>query len=607
MISGESIGSYFAASANHCDGVFFVSIPQRELKELYATLLLIDSGESSEEAQHRLSELLARYPEASVEVAELLDQQAALLDAGQITPTAKLPVECSEGDAIHGILSARRRRDTGKASAGLSPLLAGCLVLTHLATAALVWVVLGLSAEQLDSTLADRGTNRNDSKAFPGTDASSSKPHLTAMTGCVWDERETTNVRVGQQVDVGQVLHLQEGIVALDLGRGADLYAKIRVEGPARLSVRQDGLLELNYGSMTADVRGESSDLRMVTGEVEFEMSGTASVGVSATSERSEIHVFEGSVKLSPRQADQGADLIELVRGEAATVWGDRSGKASVVRSKASGNPFVSSRSMATDRLEIGAAYVNAVLEAKPDVYWRFEDIGDQVSNQGQLEGFVGNVGGSVGWDASVENRSLEFGFRKSPGLLISAGVWPREPLDEYTVQFWAKPSHYHRGTMVSLVDEPLPDGQSPQSLLLEVSGPHEPYYEQVPMNALRFSHRAIPSTGPGEEGECYSMTTYSVRRWQQIVARKSGSRLELFRDGEVIASAECAQPLPAGTRVLIGQLFPVLHKANERIAHRPYVGQIDEIAIYSRALTDDEIRRHHELGRQYPTKGDSI
>jgi hypothetical protein len=48
--------------------------------------------------------------------------------------------------------------------------------------------------------------------------------------------------------------------------------------------------------------------------------------------------------------------------------------------------------------------------------------------------------------------------------------------------------------------------------------------------------------------------------------------------------------------RVLLGRLKPVPRRSG-RVHSRPFVGRIDELALYNRPLSAEEVRRHYQLG----------
>ena len=88
--------------------------------------------------------------------------------------------------------------------------------------------------------------------------------------------------------------------------------------------------------------------------------------------------------------------------------------------------------------------------------------------------------------------------------------------------------------------------------------------------------------------------------QWQHVVAQKVGDTLELYVNGELVgtspANADALEPEdPATTpcRLLVGRLKQFQQHPSEV---RAFEGRLDELAVYDRPLTPDEIRRHAAL-----------
>jgi hypothetical protein len=107
----------------------------------------------------------------------------------------------------------------------------------------------------------------------------------------------------------------------------------------------------------------------------------------------------------------------------------------------------------------------------------------------------------------------------------------------------------------------------------------------------VRFLHRSPPSNESELGTSCYSKDAYTFRKWQHVVAVKDGSHMSLYLNGALVGQGEDVSPLPANMRLLIGRLYP-----SRRV--RPLVGQLDELAVYNRALTPREISSHYRLVR---------
>jgi hypothetical protein len=71
-----------------------------------------------------------------------------------------------------------------------------------------------------------------------------------------------------------------------------------------------------------------------------------------------------------------------------------------------------------------------------------------------------------------------------------------------------------------------------------------------------------------------------------------------LYADGKVVATAEDSTGLGGGMRVLMGQLFPRNPDMKDEVSARLFVGELDEVALYDRALGDEEIQKHVQLAR---------
>ncbi len=331
------------------------------------------------------------------------------------------------------------------------------------------------------------------------------------------------------------------------------------------------GNVNKSYGEFRIDVPD---------GSVFF--SGDASIGIEANTSTSQIHAFEGSCKLRKGFAFDGAQ-ITVHEGESAGFEMGNNGQVQIVRSNADESTFASTRSMSVDRLNLNDAYREQVIRSEPRIYWRF-DGGRIVENEISDE-FCAKMKGDVHWTRFGNNVSPEFGLSVEGDAFVAEDFWPEHPLDEYTIEFWAKPSHYHNGAMFGLC---VPE-TAHHALLVEIGAPYHKHDYHTRPNRFRFLHRVPPARRGGNS--CYGEDAYQVRTWQHVVARKQGNQLELLINGELVSSSLELEPLPAGLEIVIGQLFP-------HTIERSFFGQIDEVAVYERALSDDEINTHFNSAR---------
>src|SRR5690606_27442275 len=86
----------------------------------------------------------------------------------------------------------------------------------------------------------------------------------------------------------------------------------------------------------------------------------------------------------------------------------------------------------------------------------------------------------------------------------------------------------------------------------------------------------------------CFSQDLYQVRRWQHVVTVKRGDQMQLYMDGKLSGVARDATTLASGLKLTVGRAEPSGSVFQ-------FIGQLDELAVYPRALTTHEIKLHYE------------
>jgi hypothetical protein len=251
--------------------------------------------------------------------------------------------------------------------------------------------------------------------------------------------------------------------------------------------------------------------------------------------------------------------------------------------------------------LPVAAGYPALVRAAGPWGYWRFE-----VTDGGRIPNEIpGRPALKV--NGPIDVAGGRAGFRLSTGdqVLISEGTWspPRDP--GFAIEFWVLSNEVNNEAMASLIPDTPPGKVVLHHALVELRRPQSLWRDHTdvgpewvaPAGTLRFVYRDPPlDKGPA------SLLTDRVcvpYRWHHVVAQKTGDRLEVYLDGRLAASGEPPVP-PAGPppdcRLVLGQLKTVSQK--EWHQTRKFVGLMDEVAVYERPLSRDEIRTHSAGGR---------
>ncbi|WP_236624101.1 LamG domain-containing protein [Rhodopirellula baltica] len=571
------------------------------LDELRTLILKSQSEELSEAETVELNRLI-HLPGGAEEAARLLDQLCAFTDVGSsnllpleegqpetrqdshhTAPSAFNTATFPEPPAERSrpVVASHSNRDRSRAesrSVGWTRAywLVG-LAASHLVIGSFAWSLARPAREVAPvATLAE--------KVKP--------PQIVSMTACVWGQGGNSVPTLGKPIHHGEVLNLVEGVAELKTGDGTPNEALVRIEGPASIFIREDGQLGLNHGTLTAKSLGFGSEqVSIITPIGLVSIDGQSSVGLVSLGDSHEVHLFSGRAFVRTLSTF-GSSEVRLEEGDAVRLSTGTEMDSGVVLFEASMASFASARSNAFDPLSLDEKYVNAVLESSPDIYWRFEGLEgsypQHVKNEGKLPDSHARVVGNPGWRQYRGNRVAELGLTDAASAFTADTLWPSEPLDNYTIEAWAKPQLYHHGEMICLVDPAeRREGRHDQALLLETFA-REWFYalKVLGPNRIRFNHRTPPSGVVLDGKNLVSEEQYQVRVWQHVVARKSGNELSLWIDGNLAAQQEDEAPLPANMQILIGQLYPTKN-------YRPYVGQIDEVAFYDRALSKQEIRRH--------------
>jgi hypothetical protein len=436
---------------------------------------------------------------------------------------------------------------------------------------------------------------------------------LASDSGCNWGADSAKFNGVGSTVQLGDEITLYEGIAEFRLSSGVS----VSVEGPSAFFITSPTSIVAQHGKLTVYVPAHVKNFRMLASSCRVTARG-AEFGIDLAGSRIDIHAFLGQVFVSRSpfhdpidDSPLSAEGVAVARGEADLASGTKLAKAVIenrralslvsegddVRvagwSAARSGEFSTKLPMGGD-LPITDKYVEGVLAAGPVGYWRFEELRDSKARNEIKGGIELNVVDNVRLSGGMQNRALDFSQMETSSYLIS-----EEPLEslaggDYSVEFWMKPSHFHRGGIIGLMKDPrIERGQ--HALLLETKEPLPGLEYRYPKR-LRFLHRDPPSNDFETGTSCYSGSQYRVRRWQHVVAVKKTkeAQMRLYMNGKLAATAKESSSLAS-------DLYLVLRWTPGVKDDRHFFGFLDELAVYDRALTKDEVEIHYNLIRWSP------
>ena len=557
-------------------------------REVSGLVIAANSGEATEEQLTRLDELIRTDSNAAHYAAQLFDQLAALAWQGSVRGESHEQSACklfaAELAADPGIAIANStRRITPAGHRWLWPTIA---------------VGIGFLLGGWTATTAFRAVE-SDVATTPLTSVTQPEyeARLTHSTACLWEGSSVASHDLNRGLATGESLHLLEGLAEFKLDWSHGGHATLSLEGPAAMMLSSDGMPTLRFGRMSATVNTSQRPFVLETSIGRLSLADCGAIGVSGYGNEGEIHVFSGAAKFEAawRSPDQTSPLT-IDAGQSIRIQTGDNGEPQITWHKADAEYFAAQVSMTSDALVIPPTYVAAIKKAQPLGYWRFEhDDWPSVPNA-MGPRLACHVEGSLGRSVYQNNQVAEFGVTDQGGEIISSEAIDDPIHDSYSIEFWMKPSHYHIGAVVSLVGEaPSPGGIVPHGMLVELGGTGRiPTWNQHP-GCIRFLHRSPASNVAGTS--CFSETPYTLRKWQHVVATKDGANMRLYINGDLVAEGQDPSELPSGLRLLVGKLYP-------SSTFRPFIGQLDELALYNRSLTPEEIGTHYHLIR--PKKADS-
>ena len=413
---------------------------------------------------------------------------------------------------------------------------------------------------------------------------------VSAATGVQWSAEP--EAKAGMVLHAGE-LNVSQGSLWLSLPNGQTVF----LQGPARVELINADEFAVLAGKVAFRSETESEDAPFI---VHLPKGALVDRG-------SEFSVNAGR--------DGGTDVL-VFREKLAVCTLAASGRTREERALGPGQSmglngdFAPVTSALSDFLRVpppprsegssgSGTYPAAVKASAPAAYWRFEEEGsgrtvpDEMGSSPLL--LVENaalVGDSSHRYLSVDNTA-------NSGFAIPRdATFAFKPAGAFTVECLLYSASEDYGTAVAMESVgPAPSGagvprhlrHAPQYFSLERMGRRGQHIGHVhPDFALRSLFR-VPA---GYEGgiNVYSKESHLIHRWVHAVTTCDGKTIRLFVNGKL--SDEVPATLDfTGTamRPIIGRLQP--HPGDER---RQWIGGIDEVAVYPRALSPEEVAAHH-------------
>lgn len=529
----------------------------RKLRQLASKTV---DGIASADEQHELGELLL----ASNEARDLYRDYIGLHTELERRPPHPLP----------NVIFTPRARPTKVILA-----MAALLALSALSLWQMIW-----NKPSGDAPLA------GDPSTLPAT-LSGTQVNL-AIVGSTQDLRPAdpsqAPLREGSMVSAG-TLHYQSGSIRLDYFSGA----RMTLVAPFKLEVVNSGEVFLHRGRLAARIEKPGFIVRIPTGAI-VDLGTEFSVNVADSGEAA-IKVFQGAVEVSKiSNSGNTREGVRLEEGESIAV-GERFETLSDERA----TEFLRQVSREIPPLHVGATYPEVITQSTPAGYWRFEETGpegqikDEMGRDPMLLRQGARLAGISGARYLLTHPTTAVGFAELTNPLSGLNG-PHG----CSVELWYYSESNRHGTIATLElagspprTEVLPKvHHAPGLLVIERMGLEGSKLGHVhPDFAVRYLFRSPPGYIGGINS--YSRESHLLNRWVHLVVVRDQERMQLFVDG--LLSEELHVDLPIDDNsyhFILGRL----HTQDGGDA-RQWIGGIDEVSLYRRALSAAEVARHYQ------------
>jgi len=212
--------------------------------------------------------------------------------------------------------------------------------------------------------------------------------------------------------------------------------------------------------------------------------------------------------------------------------------------------------------------------------YWKFEEGSGNIV-QDSINGNHGTIEGEATWTQGITKNALRFNGQTRLVIPNQSSLNP----SQITVEVWVKFNRLAYGGGYSGTDAQFlvckGGDTTPGAYILQQGGRDPSSFNFMFQIAPHWSGHRVSTP----------LTTLETNKWYYVVGTYDGNTLKIYVNGELQGSKEIGP-------VTLGNSSPLYLSYND-VGGFPYYldGVLDEVAIYNRALTPEEIQQHYQNG----------
>lgn len=404
--------------------------------------------------------------------------------------------------------------------------------------------------------------------------------HVIDLVKVTW-EKDAPVWKLNRGLKAGDQIRLKEGYLELEMASGTQVI----IEGPAALEVLEDGNLNMSLGRLFARVPKQAEGFTVSTPSAKAIDMGTEFGVYVNEAKTTDVHVMQGLVD-SELLSNTGEILKtkRLIKNKAAQF---QKGATTIEEIPYHSEEFVKMLD-----------YDKSVQESMPIVQLKF----DKIQN-GFIQNEVGNqyharVSPPEKLSGQETNKYLTFKptdlkLQKDgvSDLYLSIDSIGKLFSGDFTFELWVRPHVVKHVTLFRLY--PRSDINSHYGSVLELLN-----YSPQTKNSFRFLLRDTDLNNKERKAEIFSQQEYQLDRWCHLVCVRSNTKILLYVDGVLLAEAPCDVRTNEELGLIIGRHLPT---GDSGVVERSLLGDMDELLIYRRALSETEIRSHYHLYKTVP------
>ena len=381
----------------------------------------------------------------------------------------------------------------------------------------------------------------------------------------LWENRHAVKSDVGEPLTVG-AYELRQGIMEFTYTNGI----QILIESPAKFELCGTELLKLKTGKLSAHVPHNAIGFKVTSPSATIVDLGTE-FGVKADSEQSEVHVFDGKVRVETPNINGPQLLTEHCASRVDTATGTPAGinyqpQMFLQNLTQAGSPFA----LAIKSLNPMAYYPMRVM---PDI----RVLKDEAT--GHHDGKINLGSSTTPWAQGRVDIAMQLG---GPKVGAYAGVfdWPIITNGTLSVCAWVKASSRTRWASIAknwAINEETNLGGQFHFGLHDDDGALE-----VHVNDKDLKQIAVRDQEP-----------FPIDAWQFVAFTFDGKTLRLYRNGREVGATPCASLTTHAPRIL-GIGVKLDGTGRQPDIHNPGIwdGRIDDLAVFNYALSVEQIQQ---------------